>query len=79
MADKQNKLVVVVGGSRVGKSAITIQFTQAQFIDEYDGGDTTANEDTYDKRCVVDGEVALLNGNLILLTIRVHSSLAIAT
>ena len=75
MADKQKYKVVVAGGGGVGKSAITIQFTQAQFVEEYD----PTIEDTYTKQCVVDGEVALLDSKLILLTIRIHSSLAIAT
>lgn len=57
MADKQKYKVVVAGGGGVGKSAITIQFTQAQFVEEYD----PTIEDTYTKQCVVDGEVALLD------------------
>ena len=28
--------VVVVGGGGVGKSAITLQFVQSHFVDEYD-------------------------------------------
>ncbi|XP_065910566.1 ras-like protein RAS2 [Dysidea avara] len=55
--DKQKYKVVVAGGGGVGKSAITIQFTQAQFVEEYD----PTIEDTYTKQCVVDGEVALLD------------------
>lgn len=57
MGDKQKYKVVVAGGGGVGKSAITIQFTQAQFVEEYD----PTIEDTYTKQCVVDGEVALLD------------------
>ena len=60
MVDKQKYKVVVAGGGGVGKSAITIQFTQAQFVEEYD----PTIEDTYAKQCVVDGEVALLDSKL---------------
>jgi len=60
--DKQKYKVVVAGGGGVGKSAITIQFTQAQFVEEYD----PTIEDTYTKQCVVDGEVALLDSKLCL-------------
>ncbi|KAJ3087776.1 Ras GTPase [Quaeritorhiza haematococci] len=49
--------IVVVGGGGVGKSALTIQFIQAQFVDEYD----PTIEDSYRKQCVIDGETALLD------------------
>eukprot|EP00732_Lithocolla_globosa_P005649 Lithocolla_globosa_v1_NODE_5978_length_1154_cov_2016.246588.p2 type:complete len:196 gc:universal NODE_5978_length_1154_cov_2016.246588:15-602(+) len=53
---KEYKLVVV-GGGGVGKSALTIQFIQSHFVDEYD----PTIEDSYRKQCVVDDEVALLD------------------
>ncbi|KAJ3128881.1 Ras GTPase [Nowakowskiella sp. JEL0407] len=49
--------LVVVGGGGVGKSALTIQFIQSQFVDEYD----PTIEDSYRKQCAVDDEVALLD------------------
>eukprot|EP00048_Salpingoeca_helianthica_P015992 m.229814 g.229814 ORF g.229814 m.229814 type:complete len:193 (-) comp17841_c0_seq1:258-836(-) len=53
---KEYKLVVV-GGGAVGKSALTIQFMQSQFVTEYD----PTIEDSYRKQCVIDDEVALLD------------------
>ncbi|KAI9255325.1 ras-like protein 2 [Sporodiniella umbellata] len=41
----------------VGKSAMTIQFIQSHFIDEYD----PTIEDSYRKQCVIDNEGALLD------------------
>jgi len=55
-AVKEYKLVVV-GGGGVGKSALTIQFIQSHFVDEYD----PTIEDSYRKQCVIDEEVALLD------------------
>ncbi|KAJ3172277.1 Ras GTPase [Geranomyces variabilis] len=49
--------IVVVGGGGVGKSALTIQFIQSQFVDEYD----PTIEDSYRKQCSVDGENAVLD------------------
>ncbi|KAJ3357190.1 Ras GTPase [Allomyces javanicus] len=49
--------LVVVGGGGVGKSALTIQFIQSHFVDEYD----PTIEDSYRKHCVIDDEVALLD------------------
>lgn len=49
--------IVVVGGGGVGKSALTIQFIQSQFVDEYD----PTIEDSYRKQCVIDGETAFLD------------------
>jgi len=49
--------IVIVGGGGVGKSALTIQFIQSQFVDEYD----PTIEDSYRKQCVIDDEVALLD------------------
>lgn len=39
------------------QSALTIQFIQSQFVDEYD----PTIEDSYRKQCVIDGETALLD------------------
>ncbi|KAI9320556.1 ras-like protein 1 [Dichotomocladium elegans] len=49
--------LVMVGGGGVGKSALTIQFIQSQFVDEYD----PTIEDSYRKQSVIDGETALLD------------------
>merc|ERR1711939_888798 len=49
--------LVVVGGGGVGKSALTIQFIQSHFVDEYD----PTIEDSYRKQCPIDEEVALLD------------------
>ncbi|KAI8801654.1 ras family-domain-containing protein [Cladochytrium replicatum] len=49
--------LVVVGGGGVGKSALTIQFIQSHFVDEYD----PTIEDSYRKQCVIQDEVALLD------------------
>ncbi|KAL4402526.1 Ras1 protein [Malassezia pachydermatis] len=49
--------LVVVGGGGVGKSALTIQFSQNHFVDEYD----PTIEDSYRKQCMIDDEVALLD------------------
>jgi len=49
--------LVVVGGGGVGKSALTIQFIQSHFVNEYD----PTIEDSYRKQCVIDDEVALLD------------------
>ncbi|CAO3675165.1 unnamed protein product [Umbelopsis vinacea] len=49
--------IVAVGGGGVGKSALTIQFIQSHFVDEYD----PTIEDSYRKQCVIDNETALLD------------------
>ncbi|KAF0546089.1 ras-domain-containing protein [Gigaspora margarita] len=49
--------LVVVGGGGAGKNALTIQFIQEYFVDEYD----PTIEDSYRKQCVIDDEVALLD------------------
>lgn len=53
--DRQYKLVVVGGG--VGKSALTIQFIQSHFVQDYD----PTIEDSYRKQCVIDDRVAHLD------------------
>lgn len=60
----------------VGKSALTIQFIQSHFVDEYDptiegskisytvvqpSADIFRLSDSYRKQCVIDDEVALLD------------------
>ena len=57
MADVKEYKLVVVGGGGVGKSALTIQFIQSHFVDEYD----PTIEDSYRKQCSIDDEVALLD------------------
>ncbi|CEI96969.1 Putative Ras-like protein 2 [Rhizopus microsporus] len=49
--------LVMVGGGGVGKSALTIQFIQSHFVDEYD----PTIEDSYRKQCIIDSETALLD------------------
>jgi len=53
---RQYKLVVV-GGGGVGKSALTIQFIQSHFVQDYD----PTIEDSYRKQCVIDDKVAHLD------------------
>ena len=48
--------IAVVGGGAVGKSALTIQFVQHFFCDEYD----PTIEDQHRKQVVIDNECALL-------------------
>ena len=45
--------IFVVGDGGVGKSALTIQFLQNEFIDEYD----PTIEDSYRMKVVIDGTV----------------------
>jgi len=49
--------LVVVGGGGVGKSALTIQFIQNHFVDEYD----PTIEDSYRKQVVIETETCLLD------------------
>ncbi|KAI9280373.1 ras-like protein 3, partial [Sporodiniella umbellata] len=54
--------IVIVGGGGVGKSALTIQFIQSHFVDEYDPTiEGTSLFDSYRKQCVIDDETALLD------------------
>lgn len=57
--------LVVVGGGGVGKSALTIQFSQNHFVDEYDptieGMCRSLTSDSYRKQCSIDNEMALLD------------------
>ncbi|KAJ6232697.1 ras-like protein rasb [Anaeramoeba flamelloides] len=52
-----NKKLVVVGGGGVGKSALTIQFVQSHFIEEYD----PTIEDAYRRQVKIDDETHLLD------------------
>eukprot|EP01103_Thecamoeba_quadrilineata_P018055 TRINITY_DN667_c0_g1_i1.p1 TRINITY_DN667_c0_g1~~TRINITY_DN667_c0_g1_i1.p1 ORF type:complete len:188 (-),score=37.31 TRINITY_DN667_c0_g1_i1:99-662(-) len=49
--------LVVIGGGGVGKSALTIQFTQQHFINDYD----PTIEDSYRKQVTIDQESCLLD------------------
>nr|CAD24769.1 small G protein [Oscheius tipulae] len=49
--------IVVVGDGGVGKSALTIQFIQNHFVEEYD----PTIEDSYRKQVVIDGETCFLD------------------
>jgi small GTP-binding protein len=61
---------VIVGGGGVGKSALTIQLIQNNFIEEYDptigafffvGGTLICEEDSYRKQVTIDDETCLLD------------------
>eukprot|EP01103_Thecamoeba_quadrilineata_P005864 TRINITY_DN15615_c0_g1_i1.p1 TRINITY_DN15615_c0_g1~~TRINITY_DN15615_c0_g1_i1.p1 ORF type:complete len:189 (-),score=48.07 TRINITY_DN15615_c0_g1_i1:84-650(-) len=49
--------LVIVGGGGVGKSALTIQFIQNHFIDEYD----PTIEDSYRKQVTIDNETCMMD------------------
>jgi len=49
--------IVIVGGGGVGKSAITIQFIQGLFVEDYD----PTIEDSYRKTCTIDGLVTVID------------------
>jgi len=53
--------VVVVGDGAVGKSALTIQFFQKMFIQDYD----PTIEDSYIQHAEVDGEWCVMDGMCI--------------
>ncbi|CAM36362.1 R-RAS related [Caenorhabditis elegans] len=57
-AAQQNAVlrIVVVGGGGVGKSALTIQFIQRYFVQDYD----PTIEDSYTKQCFVDEDLCKL-------------------
>ena len=58
---------MVVGGGGVGKSALTILFSQNHFVDEYDptieGMYRVSHTppDSYRKQCMIDNEMVLLD------------------
>jgi len=56
-SEQSSYKLVVVGGGGVGKSALTIQFIQCYFVDDYD----PTIEDSYRKQCVIDGQVGKLD------------------
>ncbi|KAK6739376.1 hypothetical protein RB195_021042 [Necator americanus] len=58
--------VVVVGGGGVGKSALTIQFIQQYFVQDYD----PTIEDSYTKQCFVDEDLCKLEGQEEFCTMR---------
>jgi len=49
--------LVVIGSGGVGKSALTIQFMENRFVEDYD----PTIEDLYRKQCVIEGEEALVD------------------
>lgn len=49
--------IVIIGGGGVGKSALTVQFIQGHFIDEYD----PTIEDSYRKDVTLDGKPITLD------------------
>mmetsp|Transcript_1486 Transcript_1486/g.1896 ORF Transcript_1486/g.1896 Transcript_1486/m.1896 type:complete len:86 (-) Transcript_1486:463-720(-) len=49
--------VVVIGSGGVGKSALTIQYIQNHFVDEYD----PTIEDSYRKQVTIDNETSVLD------------------
>ncbi|KAI8899915.1 ras protein [Globomyces pollinis-pini] len=57
MSSMREYKLVVVGGGGVGKSAITIQFIQQQYVEEYD----PTIEDSYRKQIDIDGHASLLD------------------
>lgn len=54
--DKEYQLVVI-GGGAVGKSALTVQFIQGLFVDEYD----PTIEDSYHKKVTVNNQDVILD------------------
>ena len=52
--------LVVVGDGGVGKSALTIQFFQKMFVEEYD----PTIEDYYVQHTDIDGKWCILDGDL---------------
>ena len=50
--------LVVVGDGGVGKSALTIQFFQKMFVQDYD----PTIEDSYIQHACVDGTMCILDG-----------------
>ncbi|GJJ70933.1 Ras-related protein Rap-1B [Entomortierella parvispora] len=48
--------LVVLGSGGVGKSALTVQFVQSEFVDQYD----PTIEDSYRKQVEVDGQQCML-------------------
>jgi len=69
--------VVILGEGGVGKSALTIQFTQNHFVRDYD----PTIENSYRKQITIDNEVVMLDilvllpvtQNMVLTSISGHS------
>eukprot|EP00768_Dysnectes_brevis_P006425 gnl/Dysnectes_brevis/505_a559_6895.p1 GENE.gnl/Dysnectes_brevis/505_a559_6895~~gnl/Dysnectes_brevis/505_a559_6895.p1 ORF type:complete len:202 (-),score=14.57 gnl/Dysnectes_brevis/505_a559_6895:65-634(-) len=57
MAQVKEHKIVVVGSGSVGKSALTIQFVQKQFVPYYD----PTIEDSYQKPCTIEDVTCMLN------------------
>ena len=55
--------IVVVGDGGVGKSALTIQFFQKMFVEDYD----PTIEDSYIQHTEIDGKMCILDGKVIQL------------
>ena len=53
--------LVVVGDGGVGKSALTIQFFQKMFVQDYD----PTIEDSYIQHTEIDGQWCILDGKII--------------
>eukprot|EP01117_Protostelium_nocturnum_P012174 TRINITY_DN446_c0_g1_i1.p1 TRINITY_DN446_c0_g1~~TRINITY_DN446_c0_g1_i1.p1 ORF type:complete len:188 (+),score=73.48 TRINITY_DN446_c0_g1_i1:143-706(+) len=49
--------LAVIGGGAVGKSAVTVQYTQNHFVEMYD----PTIEDAYRKQVIINGDVCLLD------------------
>ena len=58
--------LVVVGSGAVGKSALTLQFVQSEFIEDYD----PTIEDTFRRQCAIDDQVVMLDSKLYARTIK---------
>jgi len=57
-ANARTYKLVVVGDGGVGKSALTIQFFQKTFVEEYD----PTIEDSYIQHLEIDGKWCILDG-----------------
>ena len=53
--------LVVIGVGGVGKSALTIQFVQKMFVQDYD----PTIEDSYIQHTEIDGQWCILDGKLV--------------
>lgn len=60
--------IVVVGSGGVGKSALTIQFIQSHFVEEYD----PTIEDSYRKQAVIDDEVAVFDSEFSVACVHMY-------
>lgn len=60
--------IVVVGDGGVGKSALTIQFFQKMFVEDYD----PTIEDSYIQHSEIDGKMCILDGKIWRLIMEEH-------